>query len=40
VSLDIKKQVKINNGTVSLPNGPGLGVTPKRDFIDKFRIDS
>ena len=34
VSLDIKKQVKINNGTVSLPNGPGLGVTPKRDFID------
>ena len=40
VSLDIKNQVKINNGTVSLPNGPGLGVTPKRDFLDKFRIDS
>ena len=40
VSLDIKKQVKINNGTVSLPNGPGLGVTPQRDFLDKFRIDS
>ena len=40
VSLDIKKQVKINNGTVSLPHGPGLGVTPKRDFLDKFRIDS
>ena len=40
VSLDIKKQVKINNGTVSLPKGPGLGVTPKRDFLDKFRIDS
>ena len=40
VSFDIKKQVKINNGTVSLPNGPGLGVTPKRDFLDKFRIDS
>ena len=40
VSLDIKKQVKINNGTVSLPNGPGLGVTPKRDFLEKFRIDS
>ena len=40
VSLDIKKQVKTNNGTVSLPNGPGLGVTPKRDFLDKFRIDS
>ena len=40
VSLDIKNQVKNNNGTVSLPNGPGLGVTPQRDFIDKFRIDS
>ena len=40
VSLDIKNQVKNNNGTVSLPNGPGLGVTPKRDFLDKFRIDS
>ena len=40
MSLDIKKQVKINNGTVSLPNGPGLGVTPQRDFLDKFRIDS
>ena len=39
VSLDIKNQVKSNNGTVSLPNGPGLGVTPKRDFLDKFRID-
>ncbi len=39
VSLDIKNQVK-NNGTVSLPNGPGLGVTPQRDFLDKFRIDS
>jgi len=40
VSLDIKNQVKSNNGTVSLPNGPGLGVTPKRDFLDKFRIDT
>ena len=40
VSLDIKNQVKNNNGTVSLPNGPGLGVTPQRDFLEKFRIDS
>ena len=40
VPLDIKKQVKTNNGTVSLPSGPGLGVTPKRDFLDKFRIDT
>ena len=40
VSLDIKNQVKNNNGTVSLPNGPGLGVTPQRDFLDKFIIDS
>ena len=37
-SQEIKKQVKINNGTVSLPIGPGLGVTPKRDFLDKFKI--
>ncbi len=37
-SQEIKKQVKINNGTVSLPVGPGLGVTPKRDFLDKFKI--
>ena len=37
-SLEIKNQVKANNGTVSLPIGPGLGVTPKRDFLDSFRI--
>ena len=37
-SLEIKNQVKANNGTVSLPNGPGLGVTPKRDFLDSFKI--
>ena len=37
-SLEIKNQVKANNGTVSLPTGPGLGVTPKRDFLDSFRI--
>ena len=37
-SLEIKNQVKANNGTVSLPIGPGLGVTPKRDFLDSFKI--
>ena len=37
-SLEIKNQVKANNGTVSLPIGPGLGVTPKRDFLNSFRI--
>ncbi len=37
-SLEIKNQVKANNGTVSLPTGPGLGVTPKRDFLNSFRI--
>ena len=37
-SLEIKNQVKANSGTVSLPIGPGLGVTPKRDFLDSFRI--
>ena len=37
-SLEIKNQVKANNGNVSLPTGPRLGVTPKRDFLDSFRI--
>ena len=32
VSLDIKNQVKNNNGTVSLPNGPGIGCNPKKRF--------
>ena len=36
--LDIQGQVAANNGTVALPMGPGIGVTPDRDFIRKFNI--
>ena len=36
--LDIKGQVAANNGTVALPMGPGIGVTPDRDFVRKFNI--
>ena len=31
--LDIQRQVANNNGMVDIPSGPGLGVTPDRDFI-------
>jgi D-galactarolactone cycloisomerase len=36
--LDIQAQVAANNGTVALPMGPGIGVTPDRDFVRKFNI--
>ncbi|MAS73109.1 MAG: mandelate racemase [Rhodospirillaceae bacterium] len=36
--LDIQGQVAANNGTVALPMGPGIGVTPDRDFVRKFNI--
>lgn len=36
--LDIQGQVARNAGRVSVPNGPGLGVSPKRDFIEHFKI--
>lgn len=36
--LGIQGQVAVNNGTVALPSGPGIGVTPDRDFIRKFSI--
>ncbi|GLO72548.1 D-galactarolactone cycloisomerase [Phaeobacter inhibens] len=36
--LDIQGQVAANDGTVALPTGPGIGVTPDRDFIRKFNI--
>ena len=31
--LNIKGQVAASNGLVTFPDGPGLGVTPDRDFI-------
>ena len=36
--LNIQNQVKVNNGTVSIPSGPGLGVTPDREFMKKYNI--
>jgi len=36
--LDIQGQVAANNGTLALPMGPGIGVTPDRDFVRKFNI--
>lgn len=36
--LNIQAQVKANNGTVMIPNGPGLGVEPDRAMLDHYRI--
>ena len=38
VPLDIQRQVAASNGTVGLPEGPGIGVTPDLDFIQKFGL--
>ena len=35
--LDIQTQVANTNGRVRIPEGPGLGVEPDRDFIDHYR---
>ena len=37
--LNIQAQVKSNNGTVSLPDKPGLGVEPDPKFIAHYEID-
>ena len=36
--MNIQNQVKVNNGTVSIPSSPGLGVTPDREFMEKYNI--
>ncbi len=36
--LSIQSQVKENGGRVAIPDGPGLGVTPDRDFIEHYKI--
>jgi D-galactarolactone cycloisomerase len=36
--LNIVSQVKDNNGTVKIPDKPGIGVTPNLDFIKQFEI--
>ncbi|WP_147126030.1 mandelate racemase/muconate lactonizing enzyme family protein [Shimia ponticola] len=35
-SLNIQAQVSQNGGYVSVPKGPGLGVEPDREFIQKY----
>ena len=36
--LSVQQQVKDNAGKVQVPMGPGLGVTPDRDFIQHYKI--
>ena len=36
--LSIQSQVKETGGRVAIPDGPGLGVTPDRDFIEHYKI--
>lgn len=36
--LDIQGQVASNGGRVAIPNSPGIGVEPDRDFIEHYRI--
>jgi D-galactarolactone cycloisomerase len=36
--LNIAGQVKATSGSVKIPNKPGIGVTPNRDFIKQFAI--
>ncbi len=38
--LRIQEQVKKSGGTVSIPQGPGLGIEPDLDFIRHFSVDS
>ncbi|OUS73606.1 mandelate racemase [Pseudoalteromonas sp. A601] len=37
-SLRINEQVKENNGSVALPQGPGLGIEPDPDFIKHYEV--
>ena len=36
--LNIQEQVAQTRGFVKVPEGPGLGVEPNREFIEKYRI--
>ncbi|MEP2783889.1 MAG: mandelate racemase/muconate lactonizing enzyme family protein [Pseudoruegeria sp.] len=38
--LDIQRQVKTNGGRVAIPDGPGIGVEPDRDFINHYTLDA
>lgn len=36
--LNIQQQVASSNGRVQIPDGPGLGVEPDRDFIKRYTL--
>jgi D-galactarolactone cycloisomerase len=36
--LNIQVQVAQTGGFVKVPEGPGLGVEPNREFIEKYRL--
>ena len=36
--LDIQGQVARNEGRAAIPDGPGLGVEPDRDFLQRFAV--
>ena len=38
--LDIQGQVKASGGYAAVPDGPGLGIEPDRDFIRHYEIDA
>ena len=38
--LDVFGQVAANRGTVGVPQGPGLGVEPDRDFLAGFAVEA
>ncbi|MEM7026374.1 MAG: mandelate racemase/muconate lactonizing enzyme family protein, partial [Pseudomonadota bacterium] len=38
--LDIQGQVAANGGFVSVPTGPGLGIDPDPDFIDRYAVEA
>ncbi|SEU05652.1 mandelate racemase/muconate lactonizing enzyme family protein [Paracoccus homiensis] len=37
--LDIQGQVKASGGYVAIPDKPGLGIQPDRDFIKRYELD-
>jgi D-galactarolactone cycloisomerase len=36
--LNIQQQVAQNDGRVGLPEGPGLGIEPDREFIKHYKL--
>jgi len=38
--LDIQRQVAANRGQVAIPEGPGIGVTPDREFIRHYTVST